>query len=238
MFMMGRRSDMLEPKERPMATVLFDESEKLTIPTWVADLASFRQWAETDDFPEEGRICWLDGEVWADMSKEQIFSHVLLKSEIAAVLGRLVKAEKMGLFLGDGAMLVNVDVDFACVPDAVFVAAAGFRDRVRLIEGKDGGYVELEGSPDMVLEVVSTSSVHKDTVTLRRAYFEAGIREYWLADARKETLSFEILRHTARGYAATPKRGGWIKSAVFGKAFRLTQSAGPLGHPEYTLEFK
>jgi Uma2 family endonuclease len=135
-------------------------------------------------------------------------------------------------------MLVNVDVEFACVPDAIFISEAGLQDRVRLIEGKDGGYVELEGSPDMVLEVVSAGSVQKDKVTLRRAYHSAGIREYWLVDARKEPLSFDVLRHTPRGYTATPKRGGWVKSAVFGKAFRLTQSAATLGHPEYSLEMK
>jgi Uma2 family endonuclease len=221
-----------------MATVFFDETDKVTIPAWVTDLASFRRWAETDDFPEEGRICWLDGEVWADMSREQIFTHVRLKTRLSAVLDALATEGDMGLFLGDGAMLVNMDVEFACVPDATFVSAAGLRDRVRLIEGKEEGFVELEGTPDMVLEVVSTSSVHKDTVTLRRAYWEAGIREYWLVDARKGPLSFDILRHTARGYAATPKRGGWLKSAVFAKSFRLTQAEGTLGHPEYTLDVR
>jgi Uma2 family endonuclease len=218
-----------------MATVIFDESDMLTIPAWVNDLASFRRWAETDEFPEEGRICWLSDEVWADMSKEQLFTHVALKTEIAAVLSRLVKGGRLGLFLGDGALLVNVDVDFACVPDAVFVSEAGLRDRVQLVEGKEEGFVELEGCPDMVLEVVSTSSVHKDTVTLRRAYWEAGIREYWLVDARSTPLSFNILRHAARGYVAAPKRSGRAKSAVFGKSFQLTQTTGRMGHPEYTL---
>ncbi len=218
-----------------MATVFFDETEKVTIPAWVKDLASFRRWANTDEFPEEGRVCWLEGEVWADVSKEQIFSHVLVKTEIVSVLRRIVKDEATGLFLADGALLVNVDVEFACVPDAVFVSTAGLRDRVRLIEGKEEGYVELEGSPEMVLEVVSTSSVRKDTVTLRRAYWEAGVREYWLVDARADALSFDILRHTSRGYAAVPKRGGFVKSAVFGKSFRLARSAGAHGHPEYTL---
>jgi Uma2 family endonuclease len=221
-----------------MATVHFDEIGKVTIPAWVNSLSSFRRWAETDDFPEDGRICWLDNEVWADMSLEQIFTHVLVKTEIAAVLRGFVKSKKMGLFLADGAMLVNVDVDFACVPDAVFVSNDGLRDRVRLIEGKEEGYVELEGSPDMVLEVVSTSSVHKDTVTLRQAYWEAGVREYWLVDARKPPLSFDILRPGNRGYAATPKRAGWVKSGVYGKAFRLTQSDGRQSHPDYTLEVR
>jgi Uma2 family endonuclease len=109
---------------------------------------------------------------------------------------------------------------------------------VRLIEGKQGGYLELEGSPDMVLEVISTSSVRKDTVIMRQAYWEAGIREYWLVDARREPLKFDILRHTPKGYAATRKQDGWMKSAVFGKSFRLTQRLNQLGHPEYTLEVR
>jgi Uma2 family endonuclease len=132
-------------------------------------------------------------------------------------------------------MLSNVDADIAVVPDALFVSTAGLQDRVRLIEGKDEGYVELEGSPDMVLEVVSRSSVSKDTDVLRQAYWEAGVREYWLVDARPERPEFDILRHTARGYRATPKKGGWLASAVFGKSFRLTRQVGAQGHPKYTL---
>ena len=107
--------------------------------------------------------------------------------------------------------------------------------QVQLIEGWDGGFVEMEGSPDMVLEVVSASSVHKDTVVLRQAYWQAGIREYWLVDARQEPARFDILRRTARGYAATRKRDGWLRSAVFGKSFQLSQRVNALGHPEYTL---
>jgi len=30
-------------------------------------------------------------------------------------------------------------------------------------------------------------------------------------------------------------QGGWAKSAVFGKSFRLTEQTDPLGHPDYTL---
>lgn len=212
-----------------------NEADQVSVPSWVTDLTSFRRWADADDFPEDGRICYLNGEVWVDMSKEQVFTHGAAKTEITVVLGSLVKAGQLGLFLADGVMLSNVDADIAVVPDAMFVSTAGLRDRVRLIEGKDEGYVELEGSPDMVLEVVSRSSVHKDTKVLREAYWEAGVREYWLADARPDPLVFDILRHTARGYRATPKKGGWLASAVFGQSFRLTRQVSTLGHPEYTL---
>ena len=87
----------------------------------------------------------------------------------------------------------------------------------------------------MVLEVVSSSSVEKDTIILRDLYWQAGIREYWLVDARGENPIFDILRHTAKGYVATSKQRGWMKSVLFGKSFRLTQNKDALGHPEYTL---
>ncbi|HZV05202.1 MAG TPA: Uma2 family endonuclease [Gemmataceae bacterium] len=220
-----------------MVTIVI-ESDEVNIPEWVTDLNSFRRWADSEDFPETGRICYLNGEVWVDMSKEQIFTHIDVKSEIVAVLRPLVKTERMGVLLGDDVFLSNVDVNFAVVPDAVFVSNAARQDRVRLLEGRKRGYVEMEGSPDMVLEVVSDSSVHKDTQQLRRCYWEAGIREYWLIDARKEPLVFDILRHTPKGYRASPKKDGWIKSNSFGKSFRLTQATNESGDPEYTLDVR
>jgi Uma2 family endonuclease len=218
-----------------MVTVIF-ESNEFSVPAWVGNLESFRRWADSEDFPEDRHICFLKGEVWVDMSKEQIFSHVLVKTEISAVLRGLVKAEQTGLFLGDGVFLANVVADIAVKPDGTFVSTDALSSgQVRLVEGADEGYVELEGTPEMVLEIVSPGSVRKDTVILREAYWEAGVREYWLVDARKEPLSFDILRHTARGYVAARKQGGWVKSAVFGKSFRLAQQTNALGHPEYTL---
>jgi Uma2 family endonuclease len=218
---------------------LFDSDQlvdQVKIPVWVIDLDSFRAWVDRDDFPDKGRIDYIKGEVWIDMSKEQLFTHVAIKTEIAAVLGRQVKTARTGLFLGDGAFLSNVDADIAVNPDAVFISHAARQDRVRLLEGMKGGYVEMEGSPNMVLEVVSDSSVRKDTHQLREDYWEAGVREYWLVDARKEPLVFDILRHTPKGYRTTSKKEGWIKSNVFGKSFRLMCGTNEVGDPEYTLE--
>jgi hypothetical protein len=214
------------------------EGQQVSVPEWVVDLESFRRWVHGDDVPEHWRIWWLDRDVWMDMSKEQIFSHAVVKTEIGSVLHGLVKTAKLGLHVVDGLMISSFAGDYAGVPDGVFVSTSTLgSDRVRLIEGSRGGYVELQGTPDMVLEVVSTSSLQKDTVVLRNRYWLAGIPEYWVVDARRDS-KFDILRSTSNGYVATRKQDGWIKSQVFGKSFRLTKATNALGHPEYTLEVR
>ena len=219
-----------------MITVV-NETRNVDVPSWVTTLEAFRRWLDSDEFPEGARVWFLKGDVWIDMSKEQIFSHVLVKTQFHIVLGGLVQKTKSGLFLGDGAMLTNLDADISGNPDATYIANDTLaQERVRLVEGAEEGFVELEGSPDMVLEVISQSSVNKDEVTLKEAYWVAGISEYWLVDARKDPLRFDIFRHGSKGYVATRKQGGWLKSVVFGKAFRLSKKMNPLGLAEFTLE--
>jgi len=232
-----------EPVTRPSVAArgvtVVGERGQLTVPPWVVDLATFRRWMDSDDLPEKLRIWYLKGEVWIDMSKEQIFSHLALKNEFFYVLTGLIKAGGLGLFLPDGLLLSNVAADISGNPDATFISNAALdANRARLVEGKEHGFVEIEGSPDMVLEVVSDSSTRKDLVVLRQAYWEAGVREYWLVDARREPLTFDVLRRTAKGYAAVRKQDGWLKSAVFGKSFRLTQQRNARGHPEFTLQMR
>src|SRR5262249_19590065 len=218
-----------------MSTIVVDTT-CVHIPSWVTDLASFRRWAHSDEFPESGRICWLGSEVWLDMSKEQFFSHNQVKGEFTSVLTSLVKVGRLGRYSPDGMLLTHPEAKLSTVPDGVFVSQESFqRSRVRLAKGAEEGYVELEGSPDMVREVVSPSSVEKDTVTLRSLYWKARIPEYWLVDARGTRLVFDILRRTSRGYVATRGQKGWLQSVVFDRSFRLTRQTDELGEREFTL---
>src|SRR5262249_26589734 len=94
---------------------------------------------------------------------------------------------------------------------------------------------ELEGTPDWVLEIVSDSSVEKDTQELRSAYHRARIPEYWLIDARGDEIVFLILLRRRKGYAAAAVRDGWQRSKVFGRGFRLERERDEFGLWEYTL---
>src|SRR5205823_5487874 len=171
-----------------MPAISFHETA-VRIPAWVVDRLSFRRWLNSDTFPEVGRIGFLAGEVWVDMSKEQIFSHNQIKQEFNLVLGSLAKQEKRGRYFPDGAYLSNALAEFTVQPDGTFVSWAALRTgRVRLVEGTRQGFLELEGSPDMVLEIVSDSSVTKDNTRLPELYWQAEIKEYWLVDVRGERL--------------------------------------------------
>jgi len=221
-----------------MPTVVLQATpEEVRIPEWVVDLESFRRWYNSNDFPDRGRIDYIQGTVWVDMDMEQVFSHVQCKTAFTSVLFGLAEAGDLGLYLNDGLRLSNEGADLSAEPDGTFVSNESMEEaNIQLIEGTEDGYTEIEGVPDMVLEIVSASSVKKDTKRLHKVYWEAGIKEYWLVDVRGERLSFDIFRHAAKGYVATRKRDGWLKSQVFGQSFRLTRAVDRFGHARYGLE--
>ncbi|MCI0358573.1 MAG: Uma2 family endonuclease [Planctomycetaceae bacterium] len=61
----------------------------------------------------------------------------------------------------------------------------------------------------MTLEVVSDTSVVKDTQELRSLYWLAGIQEYWLVDARA-ALSFDTLKTQFHGLHADAAASRWL----------------------------
>jgi len=217
-------------------TVFQQEPEALHIPDWVRDLASFRRWAKSDEFPSRGWYAHLNGQLWVDLSMERA-AHNKLKSKFVAVLTPLVEQAGSGHCFGDRMLLTNVAAGLSTEPDGMFVSYSALQDgRARLRRGGNG--LEVEGSPDMVLEVVSPTSVEKDTQVLRELNWRAGVREYWLADPRGDDLAFDILKYGARGYSAVRKSGAWLKSSVFARSFRLTCRDDALGIPIYDLAVK
>ena len=222
-----------------MFRVVIQQAANVVVPRWVADLGSFHRWVRSKEFPDHGRIDFLAGQIWIDMSEEQLFAHVRVKGDFCRVLSNLERESRQGFYLVDGARVSHPEADLSAVPDGVFIRNESVQSmRVQIVAGAGGGHVRIAGGPDLVLEVVSASSVQKDTVRLRELYWRAGVREYWLVGARREPPAFTILRHAARGFVAVRKRAGWLRSDVLGKSFRLTQQADPLGHPAFTLEVR
>jgi Uma2 family endonuclease len=97
--------------------------------------------------------------------------------------------------------------------------------------------MEIEGAPDLVVEIVSDGSTAKDTRRLPPAYHRAGVREFWLIDARREQLFFQIHHHGPAGFDPAPADAdGFQTSLVFHAGFRLLRHRNHLGQWMYDLE--
>jgi Uma2 family endonuclease len=218
---------------------LYDQ--EIRIPPSAHTFDGFRAWSQSDDFPEQGRICFIQGEIVIDMSGDELQTHNKVKGEVARILLNLNAKHDLGELYVDGAQISNETAGVSNQPEGCFCSWEALEsERVRLIprEGEAGQFIEVEGTPDWVMEIVSDSSVHKDTHQLRIAYHAAGIPEYWLIDARGEEIRFEILWYTAAEYVPAPEKNGWQESKVFKRKFRLQRRRGRLGLWQYTLQMK
>lgn len=221
-----------------MASVIFEE--QVAIPLDVRTLADFRRWAQSDDFPERGRIDFIAGNIEVDMSPEDLFVHGTLKTEIVATLLQRVKELDLGCLFVDKTRASNEAANLSVEPDVVLVTHADIDEgRVRFVPkatGEEDRFVEVEGSPALVVEIVSDSSVQKDTRRLPVAYYAAGVAEFWLIDARSAELLFMIQRRGASGFEpAASDEAGFQRSDVLGVSYRLDRSRHRRGFWVYDL---
>lgn len=219
-----------------MATVLVEDH--CLIPGDLTTLAAFRRWVTSGDFPPTGRIDWVASHIEVDMSPEDIFTHGTLKTALVGRLWLLAQHRGIHLFTGE-TRVSSVAGDLSVEPDVVAVSDAAIdAGRVRLVSasgGRPDRFTELEGAPDLVVEIVSDASVKKDTERLPSAYHAAGIREFWLIDARGAEIRFAIHRWEPNGYVASVAADGRSFSPVFGCGFTVVRSRNASGRFVYDL---
>lgn len=223
------------------AAVIFEE--RVAVPVSALSLEGFRQWARSAEFPEEGRIDFVAGTVEIEMSPEDLLHHGLPKTAIVAALHGLVAEADRGEVYADRARLTTPAADLSAEPDAVVVLWSSLRDgRVRYVPAPDDEpdrYIEIEGAPDLVVEVVSKTSVRKDTERLPRLYARAGVPEFWLVDARGREITFEVRCLGGRDYDLRPAdRDGWVLSSLLDRFVRLTRQRTPAETWRYRLEHR
>ncbi len=229
----ARRNARLSGIELNMGAIVF--AEQMRIPV-ITDLAAFRRWARSESYPEHGWFSHLAGDLWVDLSMERLL-HNLIKTGMGTDLTVMVRQEQRGIYIGDRMWLTNLDAELSTEPDGTYVANESLdAGRVTLEEGVQS--LEVIGTPDVVLEVVSPISVEKDTLLLPRLYWRAGIPEFWLVDSRAQLPTLEIWRRGRSKYASARSIAGWVKSTVFGKSFRLVRRDLGHGLSEFTLEIK
>jgi Uma2 family endonuclease len=217
--------------------VLFEE--QLRIPP-ISSLADFRRWLRADDFPQRGRIDYIAGQIEINMSPEDLFSHNTLKAEIGAVLQMRSKKLNQGQLFVDRARLSCPKANLSVEPDVLYLSYTMLDSgRTKLVPRaveEPNSYIEIEGPVDLVVEIVSDSSVSKDTKRLPQKYFLSGVREFWLIDARKPALTFSIHSRGKRAFVPVEvDKKGFAHSAVLDADYRLERRRDRRGWPLYEL---
>jgi len=215
--------------------------ENVPIPPEALTFEGFRKWSHSPDFPERGRIDYLAGHVEVDLSPEDLHTHGIVKAEIASGLHMLVTRRGLGEVFFDRARVASRFAGLSAEPDVVVVLWESLRSgRLRYVPSashKADRYSEIEGPPDLVVEILSDSSVHKDTKLLPPLYARAGVPEMWRADTRGEDLRFQIF--TLKGGKYVPVKSdaeGWLLSPRLGLSFRLRRHRTPVSTWYYVLE--
>lgn len=216
-----------------------DSTPELGDDDLIAGLDRFREWAHSDYYPEHGKFSYVQGVLEAEMSPEILHEHNFVKTRITATLCNLMDETQLGELFSDRSLFVNEAVGLATEPDVMFCTWDSLQSgRVKLLSYKNSpkGMVELHGIPDLVVEIVSPSSVKKDKVRLKKAYFECGIPEYWLIDARGAKLNFTLFVRGEKEFQSVPTEADqYLFSPLFNRAFRLERTPHPIVGFRYQL---
>jgi Uma2 family endonuclease len=70
-------------------------------------------------------------------------------------------------------------------PDMLFIS----KERLDIV-----GQKKIEAAPDLVVEVLSDGNTRKEMLHKKHTFENYGVREYWLIDLKKETLTQYLLK--------------------------------------------
>ncbi|HEX4611739.1 MAG TPA: hypothetical protein VH092_26315 [Urbifossiella sp.] len=123
-----------------MAMVMTEGYGRIHLPSWVTTVKRFWRWREAADLPEKLPVHLIRGELWADTSAEEMFSHNRIRTALGLALGGLIESGELGVYVPDGMTLSNSDADLVTEPDAMFLSTASLQTkRVWFEAGKRRG---------------------------------------------------------------------------------------------------
>jgi Uma2 family endonuclease len=113
------------------------------------------------------------------VSPSPTLRHQRISGRLHLALGSFVKAHALGEVFYAPADVLLAEHDIV-EPDLFFVAQA----RAGILTEKN-----VQGAPDLVVEILSPGSRHRDLVVKRERYELLGVQEYWVVDADRDTVA-------------------------------------------------
>ena len=139
--------------------------------------------------PDEKRAEIIGGDLI--MEPTPGYGHQLVVKNLVKILDRHVGLLKLGVVIPSPVDVILSEEDVV-LPDILYIA----RERYHIIRKN------IHAAPDLVVEVLSTRQEARDRELKMKLYARYGVKEYWIADPRSETVEVYSLR---RGNLLLPR---------------------------------
>jgi len=132
--------------------------------------------------PDDERYELIEGELL--MTPSPIPKHQRISREIEFELMKFAKENDLGEIF-DAPCDVYLDNENVVQPDILFIS----KERLDIIGEKN-----IQGAPDLVIEIISESTAYRDLVQKKKLYAKFGVKEYWIVIPREELIEVYILK--------------------------------------------
>ena len=158
---------------------------------------TYRDYANT---PDDERYELIDGELI--LVPAPSISHQRSHRNLGVQMTIFVRQHELGeVFLAPTDVVLS-DTD-TVQPDVLFIS----KDRQRIITEAN-----IQGAPDLVVEILSPSTSRRDWREKRDLYAEHGVKEYWLADPATKIVWVMLLEDGALDIVETYAGGDTLTS--------------------------
>lgn len=102
---------------------------------------------------------------------------------------------------------VYLDEHNHVMPDIFFVS----KKNEKILDYKEGVVI---GVPDLIIEILSPSTMGKDRFDKKKAYKESGVKEYWIVDPNNSAVEIHVLEKGQYEPFSFAAEEGVIKSKI------------------------
>jgi len=132
--------------------------------------------------PDDVRYELIEGDLL--MTPSPVTKHQRILRELGFELLSFVRVKDLGeIFLAP--FDVHLDNENVVEPDILFIS----KQRLHIIGEKN-----VQGPPDLVVEILSESTANRDLVQKKRLYAKFGVKEYWIVIPGEEIVEIYTLK--------------------------------------------
>ena len=177
-------------------------------------LTEAKRWTYTDylTLDDDQRYELIEGELLMVAAPDVL--HQDLSRDLEFVMWQYVKEKGLGKVLFAPVDVV-LDEENVVQPDIIFIA----REHLGIVHKRG-----IMGGPDLVVEILSPSSIYEDRYRKKTLYERFGIPEYWIVDQANRTIEVFVLGEGGyQLFSFASEKGAITSKVIAGFAVELCE---------------